>query len=178
MCSTSQQLQEEHEHLQNILTRCKYLRWALNWIKNKSSVPNHSKESNNNNRKPISNNTSASSNIKRNYIVVPYTKGFNKSLKNVCKKHSIQVYFKRDRTINVLLVAPKSKDHITKKSGIIYRFKCDKVECDEEYIGESSKTFGEGFKEHLKGPSPIYDHFKTTSHTTTLKNFSIVGRED
>ena len=44
-------------------------------------------------------------------------------------------------------MAPKDKDPITKKNGIIYR-----VECDDEYIGESSRTFGERFKEHLKAP--------------------------
>ena len=63
-------------------------------------------------------------------------------------------------------------------SGVIYRYQCDRVECDEEYIGESSRTFGERFKEHLKAPSPIYDHYNTTGHNVTLDNFSIVGRED
>ena len=100
------------------------------------------------------------------------------SIKNICKKHGIQVYFKGGRTIKDLLLAPKDKDHITKKSGIIYRYKCDRVECNEEYIGESARTFGERFKEHLKAPSPIYDHCITKGHTTSLENFSIVGRED
>ena len=75
-------------------------------------------------------------------------------------------------------MAPKDKDHITMKSGIIYRFKCQRVDCDDEYIGESSRTFGERFKEHLKAPSPIYDHQNITGHDTTIGNFSIVGRED
>ena len=35
VCPTSQQLQEEHEHLQKVLTTCKYSRWALNRMKNK-----------------------------------------------------------------------------------------------------------------------------------------------
>ena len=64
------------------------------------------------------------------------------------------------------------------KSGVIYRYKCDRVECDEEYIGESSRAFGERFKEHLKAPSPIYDHSNTTGHSITIENFNIVGRED
>ena len=51
-------------------------------------------------------------------------------------------------------MAPKDRDLITQKSGIIYRYKCDRVECDDEYIGESARTFGERFKEHLKHPSP------------------------
>ena len=30
-----------------------------------------------------------------------------------------------------------------KKSGILYRYKCDRLECDEEYTGKSARTFGE-----------------------------------
>ena len=50
--------------------------------------------------------------------------------------------------------------------------------CNEEYIGESSRTFGERFKEHQKAPSPIFDHFNTTGHNISYENFNIVGRED
>ena len=47
-------------------------------------------------------------------------------------------------------MAPKDKDHITIKNGIIYRFKCHRMDYDDEYTWESSRTFGERFKEHLK----------------------------
>ena len=67
---------------------------------------------------------------------------------------------------------------MVKKSGVIYRYKCDRVDCDEEYIGESSRTFGERFKEHQKAPSPIYDHYNTTGHKISIDNFGIVRRED
>ena len=99
-------------------------------------------------------------------------------MKNVGKKHGIQTYFKGGNTIKSLLMTPKDKDHISKKSGIIYRFKCNRVYCDDEYIGESSRTFGERYKEHLKAPSPIYDHHNITGHETSIENFSIVGRGD
>ena len=75
-------------------------------------------------------------------------------------------------------MAPKNKDPLMKKSGVIYRYKCDRVECDEEYIGESSRTFGERFKEHQKAPPPIFDHYNTTGHKISTENFEIVGRED
>ena len=52
------------------------------------------------------------------------------------------------------------------------------MQCNEEYIGESSRTFGERFKEHLKAPSPTHDHFNTSGHNITIENFNIVGRED
>ena len=75
-------------------------------------------------------------------------------------------------------MAPKDKDHILKKSGVIYKYTCNKVECDEEYIGESARLFAERFKEHQKAPSPIYDHSIRSGHEVNIDNFSIVGRED
>ena len=75
-------------------------------------------------------------------------------------------------------MAPKDKDPMLKQSGVIYRYHCDRVDCDEEYIGESSRTFGERFKEHLKSPSPIHDHSNISGHQVTINNFEIVGRED
>ena len=50
--------------------------------------------------------------------------------------------------------------------------------CDEEYIGESARTFAERFKEHQKAPSPIYDHSIRSGHEVNIDNFSIVVRED
>ena len=109
--------------------------------------------------------------------VLPYVRGLSESIKNVCNKHRVQVHYKGGNSIKSLLMAPKDRDHIT-KSGIIYRFKCNRVDCDDEYIGKSSRTFGERFKEHLKAPSPIHDHYNTTIYNTITENFSMVGRED
>ena len=71
----------------------------------------------------------------------------------------------------ILKVAPKVKGHLTKKSGIIYRYKCDRLECDKENIGETARTFGERYIEHLKAPSPIHNHSNTSGHSITLNNF-------
>ena len=142
----------------------------MNRMKLKTSTPRNSQ--NNNNKDTRTNTTNKS------FITVPYNKGLSESFKNICKRYGIQVHFKIGMTLKDELVAPKDKDYITKKSGIIYRFKCDRLECDEEYIGETSRTFGERIKEYLKAPSPIYDHSNTTGHTTLLENFSIVDREE
>ena len=48
---------------------------------------------------------------------------------------------------------------------------------NDEYIGESARTFEETYKEHLKAPSPIFEHQNITGHTTTVENFKIIGRE-
>ena len=72
-----------------------------------------------------------------------------------------------------LLVAPKNKKNITQKSGVIYRYKFDRLECDVEYIGEYARTFGERLKEYFRAPASIYDYANTAGHNTRLNNFCI-----
>ena len=47
-------------------------------------------------------------------MVVPYHKGLSESLKKICGKHGVQVYFKGGHTIKSLLMAPKDQDPIFK----------------------------------------------------------------
>ena len=169
----NQQLLEEEDHLQKVQTENKYPIWALNRMRMK--IKALSKQDQNKRDNYIANNTSG--NRKPN-MVLPYVRGLSESMMNVCNKHGVQVHYKGGNTIKSLLMAPKDKDHITKKSGIIYRFKCGRVECDDEYMWESSRTFGERFREHLKAPSLLYDHQNITGHSTTIEDFSIVGRKD
>ena len=88
------------------------------------------------------------------------------------------MYFKGGNTIKDLLVHLKDRDTILQKSGVIYRYRCGRVDCEEDYIGESGRTFAERFREHIRAPSPIYDHHNITGHELSLDNISIVGRED
>ena len=81
-------------------------------------------------------------------------KKLSESIKNIHRKFGVQVYFRGGTTIKNLLMTPKDEDPIQKQSGVIYRYQCDRVDCDEEYIRESSRTFGERFKEHLKPRLP------------------------
>ena len=69
-------------------------------------------------------------------------------------KYGIQVHFKGNTTIKQILMKPKDQDHKDNKSGIIYSYQCYHLDCDEEYIGETSRTLRERRKEHLKQPSP------------------------
>ena len=99
-------------------------------------------------------------------------------MKKICGRYGIQTHFKGNSTIMNLLVSPKDKDPMANKGGTIYWFQCGDLTCDDEYIGETSTTFGERFKEHLKEPSPIHHHRIDTGHPTTQKTFQIIGRED
>ena len=147
ICSSPQLLQEEEKHLFQALRRCKYSTWVLNRIKIMSQAPTKIRNKNS------TNNSGHNNNSQNPYIVVPYYKGLSESIKRSCRKYGIQVHFKGGCIIRNLLMDPKDKDPIQKKSGVIYRYKCDRVKCD---IGESARTFAESFKEHLKAPSPIW----------------------
>ena len=94
------------------------------------------------------------------------------------KNMGVAVYFKGGQTLMNILVSPKDKDTMTNKSSVICSYSCEKIDCDEEYIGESGRTFGERFKEHLKAPSPIFVHQSSSGHETSMENFKIIGREE
>ena len=113
----------------------------------------------------------------KGYIVIPYTHGPCESIKKICWRYGIQTHFKGSNTISNLLDSPKDKDPIVSKSGAIYWFQCDDLSCNDEYIGETSRTFGERYKEHLKDPSPIHQHSNHAGHPTSHNNFQIIGRE-
>ena len=129
-------------------------------------------------KKSTKNNSINQKDCQRPYIVVPYYQGLSESIKRTCNKYGVQVHLKGGVAIKNLLVAPKDQDPMLKKSRVIYKYKCGRVECDEEYIGESSRTFGERFKEYQKAPSPRYDHYNITGHETGIENINIVRRED
>ena len=57
-------------------------------------------------------------------------------------------------------------------------YQCGELVCDEEYIGKTSRTLGERYKEHLREPSPIHAHSIQTGHNATPENFNIIGTED
>ena len=86
---------------------------GLEWVKTKNHLKPNSMNSNNNSGNQQSNIT-PSSNKKKMYIVVPYTKGLSESLKNSCGKNWIQMYFEGGKTMKNLPVAPIDKDPITK----------------------------------------------------------------
>ena len=110
-------------------------------------------------------------------FVIPYTQGLCESIKKICGRYGIQTHFKGGRTIKNLLVSCKDTDTMVNQSGAIYWYQCGDLGCDDKYIGETSRTFGERYKEHLKAPSAIHHHSIQTGHTTNQNNFQIIGRE-
>ena len=121
-------------------------------------IDNHKYNTNDQKNEHVNNNRD-----KNIHVMVPYTKGLSGNSKIICGKMGIQVYFKEGNPIKNILVAPIDKDIITQKR-VIYRYKCNGLECDERYIGESARTSGERHMEHFRAPSSIYDHANITGH--------------
>ena len=102
----------------------------FHWGSQQAKTKNNNTNSNSN-----SNNTSSNNKENNTYMIVPDTKGFSESLKNIHSKHRMQVHFKEGNTIRNLLVTTNDEDKIAQKSGVIYRYKCDRVQYNEEFIG-------------------------------------------
>ena len=173
VCSNPELLQKEKEHLRKALTKCNYPKWALDKVEKRLNRPSRQVNDGGNSSAQSANHGVQS----KGHIVIPYTQGLCESIKKICGRYGIQTHFKGGRTIKNLLVSPKDKDPVVNQSGAIYWYQWGDLGCDDEYIGETSRTFGERYKEHLKAPSAIHHHSIQTGHTTNQNNFQIIGRE-
>ena len=160
--STPQLLKNKLQHLEKVLKLFKYPKWAINKIFYQQQEKKGKKKK----QTPPSKYPA-----RKCHIVVPYVQGICESIKNICCKLGVTLHFKAGQTLKNILVSPKDKDSMTRKNSVIYSYSCGRIDCDEEYIGESSRTFGDRFKENLKAPSPVYDHQSNSGHTTSIENF-------
>ena len=165
ICSTPELAEQELQHLEEVLGAYKYPKWAIKKIFNKHQHKEKKK-------------TPRSKHQTKCHIVAPYIEGMGESLKKICKRHGVEMHFKGGRSLKNILVSPKDQDKITNKNCVIYSYSCGSIDCGEEYIGESGRSFGERYKEHLKAPSPIFHHQSISGHETSIENFKIIGRED
>ena len=115
--------------------------------------------------------------VKKCHIVGPHIQGIRESFKSICGKYGVTVHFKGVQTLKNIWVSAKDKETMTRKNGVLYWYRCDKIDIDEEYIGESSRMYWERYREHLKAQSPIFDHQMNSGYITTVENFRIIGRK-
>ena len=145
------------KHLREALVRCKCRRWAINKIQNQYNNNNWEEIGNNNTNKAEDstlgpnrttcievNNNNNNNSPNTGKIVVPYLQGLGENLKKMCSRYGVQTHFKGSTTIKQILVRPKDKDPKDCHSNVIYSYHCKEVDCDEEYIGETSRTLGKG----------------------------------
>ena len=82
ICSSPKIIEKELQHL----GQCKYSKWANKKIFRKQQ------------RKEKKQAATSKHFAKRCHIVIPYTQGICESIKNICEKHGIAVYFKGGQT--------------------------------------------------------------------------------
>ena len=91
--STPELAKKELQYLEIVRGLCKYPQWAIKKIFNKHQ--NKEKKQ-----------TPRTKHHTKCHIVVPYTEGIGESLKNICKKHGVDMHFKGGRTLKNILVSP------------------------------------------------------------------------
>ena len=112
ICSNPQLLERELQHLQEVLTKCRYPKWAIN------KVLQTQEDRRIENRRVQGRSTNQT--VKKCQIVVSYSQGLYESYKAICNKYGVQVHWKGGDTLKNLLMFPKDKEAITKQSNIIY----------------------------------------------------------
>ena len=149
VCSKPELLYQEREHLRKALTKCKYPKWTLDKVEKRlNRSTKQAGDGGTTDAQPATNEVK-----NKGHIVIPYMQGLCESITKICGRYGIQTHFKGGKTIKNLLVSPKDKDPMVNQSGAIYQYKCGDLTCDEEYIGETSRTFGERCKEYkIQGP--------------------------
>ena len=158
--STNQQsLHKELEHIKKALQVCSFTPWALNSLQHKFNC-NHNihNEQNSTDNQPNNNSgtiTTTTTHQQQEHLhsgtIHPWTRG---EVQKDMQQQGIQVHFKATSTTETLIMAPKDWDSKLQKCGVIYKFKCQHLNCPEEYIGESGRTFGDRLKEHLRAHPP------------------------
>ena len=91
----------------------------------------------------------------KGHIVIPYTQGLCESIKRSVVDMASKLTSKVAEPLKTFWSPPRTKTPMVNQSGAIYWYECGDLGCDDEYIGETSRTFGERYKEHLKAPLPF-----------------------
>ena len=153
VCTGPELFNKELQHLREVLTQCKYPKWTLGKVQSKFLNSNQEECNTQEGTTEEGADNTSSNTTKRTpkdkpstgNIVILHTQGLGESIKKMCSKYGIQTHFRGNRTLKQLLVKPKDQDSKDKKSGAIYMYQCEELMCDEEYIGETSRTLGERY---------------------------------
>ena len=79
---------------------------------------------------------------------MPYVKGLSDAFARILKSHEIATANRPRRTLRNFVVHPKDKDRDEEKTELIYYVPCKNW--SSFYVGETSRKFGLGIKEHKK----------------------------
>ncbi|KAI8493884.1 hypothetical protein Bbelb_282310 [Branchiostoma belcheri] len=119
--------QNGHRHLRGALAKCGYQNWTFD------KAPKPSDQSKKTQKcKPLTNKNKVN-------ITIPYVKGVSEKLRRIFQNFNIATNFKPHSTLRQRLVHPKDRPHKGTKANVIYRLKCEEPNCNNTYIGETSR---------------------------------------
>ncbi|KAI8498497.1 hypothetical protein Bbelb_236990 [Branchiostoma belcheri] len=116
-------------------------------------------------------------------ITIPYVQGVSEKLRRIFQNFNIATNFKPHSTLRQRLVHPKDRPHKGTKANVIYRLKCEEPNCNNTYIGETSRPLKVRYKEHCRPSangysSAIFHHLQhNQGHSFKLESTDVLDRE-
>ena len=169
MCSSPELLADEMDHLGKVLRYNNYPEWMI-----KKGGRNNSPagrlidlETGNEVKKSV-------------FISAPYFPGLSESFKQLFRSTHVQVCFKGQNTIKLMLMHSKDKVDPSLKKDIVYQWSCTNPGCKSSYIREISRSLCEHVKEHSKegSNSAMYQHCATEGHPLpNIDQFKVIDQE-
>ncbi|KAI8493100.1 hypothetical protein Bbelb_291040 [Branchiostoma belcheri] len=162
---------DEHRHLRGALAKCSYQNWTFNKALKPSDQSKKTQKC-----KPLTNKNKAN-------ITIPYVQGVSEKLRRIFQNFNIATNFKPHSTLRQRLVHPKDRPHKGTKANVIYRLKCEEPNCNNTYIGETSRPLKVRYKEHCRPSangysSAIIHHLQhNQGHSFKFESTDILDRE-
>ncbi|CAH1268586.1 KLHL9 [Branchiostoma lanceolatum] len=124
---------DEHRHLRGALGKCGYQRWTFNKALKPSDQSKKTPKCT-----PLTNRNKAN-------ITIPYVQGVSEKLRRIFQNFNIATNFKPQSTLRQRLVHPKDRPRKVTKADVIYRLRCEELNCNNTYIGETSRSLNERY---------------------------------
>ncbi|KAI8487988.1 hypothetical protein Bbelb_344360 [Branchiostoma belcheri] len=162
---------DEQKHLRGALAKCGYQNWTFNKALKPSDQSKKTQKC-----KPLTNKNKAN-------ITIPYVQGVSEKLRRIFQNFNIATNFKPHSTLRQRLVHPKDRPQKGTKANVIYRLKCEEPNCNNTYIGETSRPLKVRYKEHCRSSangysSAIFHHLQhNQGHSFKLESTDILDRE-
>ena len=169
MCSSPELPAEEMDHLGKVLRYNNYPKWMIK------------QEGRNNSSTGGLIDPETGNQVKKTVLIsAPYFPGLNESFKQLFRYTHIQVCFKGQKTIKLMLMHPKDKINPSLKKDIVYQWSCTNPGCKSSYIRETPRSLCECVKEHSKegSNSAMYQHCTTKGHLLpNIDQFKVIDQE-
>ena len=169
VCLSPELLAEEMDHLGKVLRYNNYPKWMIKQGSRNNTLAGRliDPETGNEVKKTV-------------FISAPYFPVLTESFKQLFRYTHVQVCFKGQNTIKLMLMHPKDKVDPSLKKDIVYQWSCANPGCKSSYIRETSRSLSERVRKHSKegSNSAIYQHCASKGHPLpNIDQFKVIDQE-